>query len=935
MTIKATVSLSFFACRILLLVHFLVASIIGGSVSSAWATTFFERAQEYVEKGEWNAARIELKNALQHEPNNAAARFLLGKVYLQQGDARAAEDAFLRARDLGYASEDLDLMLAHARLGQRRFNAVVSEIGDKHPIESALQRDLHVARGEALLGLGKFDEAREVFDRVLQGGPHARAMVNKARLAMALGDDQAARNLLDAAAKIDAREPSFVAVDASWYFRQRRFAEAKERFALAAQLAPTKLENRMGQIQSLLALGELEQAAQEIDKLENAGSDLPVIVLQDAIVQFLSGRYLEAETAAERVLAVANRQPQALLVAGLSAYQLAHYNKANAHLSAYLAENPQDTQARMALGATMLQLGKAEHAYGTLTELENQSVPDDTGYLNVLSSAAFGTGDKEAGLKYLEQLAAKNGDNAEVQEKLGVARQSSGDDAGATAALKRAIALAPDRLSAYTSLFAVHLHQKQLDKAIEIARRIQAQFPGKVIGDTLQGIAYLAKGEFDQARQAFQHAVEKEPNNAEAAGNLANMLVMEGNVPEARKVLDGVLETRPKHFRTLMASAELAIRAWDGDKAEALWRRAVEVSPDAPQPRIALSNHYTQTNRATDALALAEPALAKNPKSVGLLATVGQARVRTGDLTGALETFRRLTALAPTSPRAQVLLMRALEINGRIAEALDAAKQALALDPSNLQARLGEVRILAQLGRLDDAKANLEALKTELPDQAELLLLEGRIALVERRGDDAVAAYRKAFLLQRNNGTLIELSQALFATGKAKEVLDMIQAWLKDYPQDVLVRGTLAEAQVAVGLLAEADKQYVMILGLTPTNVRALNNLAWVRMSLDKKDEAVGLARKARTVAPESASVADTLGVILLETGQTQEAFELLQWARRAEPNDLIIQFHFARALATNGRVADAVAELQALLKEQVAFPDRPQAEALLAELTK
>lgn len=933
---KATVSLAFLRRRALILVvAFLMAGMSAGIVPNALAASFLEHAQTYYDQGELNGASIELKNALQVNPNDAEARFLLGKVHFKLGDTISAEKEFLRARDLGYASAELDLLLAYARLGQGKFNAVLSEIGKSDAIESDVQRDLQVARGEALFGLGKFDEAEAVFDRVLRERPHVRAVVDKARIAMALGDTQTARSLLDRATKINSHDPTFVVVDAAWYFHEQRYEEAKARFALAVQLDPTKLESRVGQIQSLLAMGDLDEAALEIDKLEGVGSELPVIRLQEAIVQFLRHRYQEAETAAAGVLAVAKSQPQALLVAGLSDYQLARYEQARIYLGAYLEQSPQDYQARMALGATILRLGNPKDAYGTLTELENREVPNDSGYLAVLSTAAFGMGDKEAGLKYLEQVAVKEADNAEILEKLGVARQSQGDDAGAAVALERALALAPDRLSVYMNLVAVYLHQKQLDKAIEIARRAQFQIPGGAAGDTLLGIVCLAKGEFEQAREAFQRALEKEPGNAEAAGNLANILVIEGNVPDARKILDEVLKAKPGHLRTLMTSAELAARSGDNATAEALLRQAIEFNPSAMLPRILLGRYLVKADRAAEALALTEPALAKVPENLGLLEVVGQARMRMGDSIGALEALRTLAMQVPDSVPVLNLLMQALDLNGHIAEALDAAEHTLTLDPNNLPARLGQVRCLAQLGRLDEARAKLRPLKEEFPDQDEIFLLEGRLALVEKRGADAVAAYRKALDIRRKNWTLIELTRALFAIGKGDEAIRTMEAWLEVDPQDVLTRSALAEAQIAMGQTAEAGRQYEAILGIAPNNARALNNLAWIQMTLGEADEAIALARRALTLAPHSPSVADTLAVVLLEVGQRQEAFHLLQSARAAAADDTSIQFHFARALAANGQIADAVAELRMLLTKNNAFPERPQAAALLAELAK
>ena len=65
------------------------------------------------------------------------------------------------------------------------------------------------------------------------------------------------------------------------------------------------------------------------------------------------------------------------------------------------------------------------------------------------------------------------------------------------------------------------------------------------------------------------------------------------------------------------------------------------------------------------------------------------------------------------------------------------------------------MRYLAQLGRLEEARAALEPLKAAFPDQIEVLQVEGRIALVERRAEDAIAVFRRAFELRRDNLMLI------------------------------------------------------------------------------------------------------------------------------------------------------------------------------------
>src|SRR3546814_1657557 len=60
------------------------------------------------------------------------------------------------------------------------------------------------------------------------------------------------------------------------------------------------------------------------------------VMLQDAIVEFLLGNFQQAQNVAEQVLTVAPNLPQALLVAGHSAFQLEQFEKARVHLGSYL-----------------------------------------------------------------------------------------------------------------------------------------------------------------------------------------------------------------------------------------------------------------------------------------------------------------------------------------------------------------------------------------------------------------------------------------------------------------------------------------------------------------------------------------------------------------------------------------------------------------------
>src|SRR3546814_19085015 len=61
-----------------------------GAAPAVHAASFLERAQQLFEEGDLPAAGVELNNALQRDPNDAEARFLLGRIHLNLCDARTA-----------------------------------------------------------------------------------------------------------------------------------------------------------------------------------------------------------------------------------------------------------------------------------------------------------------------------------------------------------------------------------------------------------------------------------------------------------------------------------------------------------------------------------------------------------------------------------------------------------------------------------------------------------------------------------------------------------------------------------------------------------------------------------------------------------------------------------------------------------------------------
>ncbi len=96
--------------------------------------------------------------------------------------------------------------------------------------------------------------------------------------------------------------------------------------------------------------------------------------------------------------------------------------------------------------------------------------------------------------------------------------------------------------------------------------------------------------------------------------------------------------------------------------------------------------------------------------------------------------------------------------------------------------------------------------------------------------------------------------------------------------------------------------RYRKVLSLAPDTPLALNNLAYA-LAVRKGElrEAVPLAERARTLAPQSGVIADTLGWIYFISGDAGRALPLLSEAARLEPENAEIREHLATIRAALG----------------------------------
>jgi len=142
--------------------------------------THIENAKKFLAENKPNASIIELKNALKKESNLPEARWLLGKNYLRLRDGFAAFKELNDAQTLGYSDPLMEANLLRALLYQGKYQDIV----DKTEAVTVDSNDILVVRGNALLGLKQFVDARSNFNKALAINPESVNAASSAPVAV-------------------------------------------------------------------------------------------------------------------------------------------------------------------------------------------------------------------------------------------------------------------------------------------------------------------------------------------------------------------------------------------------------------------------------------------------------------------------------------------------------------------------------------------------------------------------------------------------------------------------------------------------------------------------------------------------------------------------------------------------------------------------------
>ncbi|MBK7325008.1 MAG: PEP-CTERM system TPR-repeat protein PrsT, partial [Propionivibrio sp.] len=488
-------------------------------------------------------------------------------------------------------------------------------------------------------------------------------------------------------------------------------------------------------------------------------------------------------------------------------------------------------------------------------------------------------------------------------------------------------------IKADMALISSQLRSRKFDQALKSIAGLEKKQPENPLGQYLRGIAFLGKGDMPAARKSFEQALVMNPAYYPAAASLANLDMADKKPEDAKKRFEGVLAKDPKNVQALLSLAEL--RAKTGGKLEevaGLINKAIVANPSEAAPRIALIGIYMGAKETKKALVAAQDALAVLPNHPQVLDAAGRAQQAAGEFNQALATYGKLATLAPNSPQ-PYLRMAEIQVAAKNKEAaMQDLRKALSVKSDSVEAQRGIMMLDLDAGRTAEALAMARQIQKQRPKEAVGYMLEGDAHALKKSWNEAATAYRNGLKQNSETALAVKLHAVLVAGGGSGEADRFADSWIKEHAKDLQFRLYLAEAATARKDYATASKHYRVLVDAQPNNPATLNNLAWA-LAQNKDPKAIEFAEKANKLAPDQPALMDTLGVLLVDKGDTARGLELLQKAVSLAPQSALIRFNFAKALVKAGKKDEAKRELDELAKLGDKFPAQTEVAKLLQGL--
>lgn len=322
-------------------------------------------------------------------------------------------------------------------------------------------------------------------------------------------------------------------------------------------------------------------------------------------------------------------------------------------------------------------------------------------------------------------------------------------------------AVEPDRAAAYYHYSLAHVYEELatvygrsefVSKAVDEYRAALAADPGSEYLNSELAELYAKTGRIRDAVLEAQEILKRDPNNLEAHRLLGRVYLRSlGDLQsgQSQSVLKLTIEQfealarlEPKNVENHLLLGRLYRLNNDLLKAEAAFKKAVEVQPDAEEAVTSLAYLYNEEGDSRRAIAVLE-SVPEGARSAKIYSALGYTQEQQKNYKQAVAAYQKAVELDKENLDAMRGLAQNLAFDNHPEAALEQYKAIAEADPQDPQSYLRMADIYRRMGKFDSAVENLKKAAGLVPDSLEVAYNIALVYETQGRYEEVVPILQK------------------------------------------------------------------------------------------------------------------------------------------------------------------------------------------------
>jgi len=634
------------------LIIFIIIMIVGCGSSETRKTKFFDKGNEFYEKGDYGKAILNFQNAIKLDPHYADAYSSLGMCYFKLMNIEGAFKAFSKAVEINPEILDAQVALGQIYLVSKEKEKAIKKtelVLSKNPNHE----DALMLKGKCLIVDDKDAEAEKILHSLLQKNvKKEEAYLALANIRLKNNDTKGAEQFLRTLLDEDNKNKSGRLLLVQILERENRFPDAEKEY---------------------LALVDQEPE-----------SDFPKILL--ARFYSRTQRDHEAETILKDLVQLRpDKKEYPLLLAQFYANQ----GQDNAMVEV-LQKTINDFPAQLApyIMLARYELGKKNK--NQAIALMNQFIEKSEGGPDVFKAKVFlaeiyyQDQNFDQTMTLVEEVLAKNPKDLAAHTIKGNVFLVRKDFLGAISEYRIVLQEKPEDIAVSLNLAKSHLLNDEPEIATDIFKSVLGINPDTKEALLFLGDMALKKKNIRSADEHYSHLLELDPEAALPNYKVGLVRLLENKEKEALSYFEKALAADNNYAPALAQIAYALIRGGDLDTAITRVRKQIDGNPQNPDFHVLLGRIYAIGRDFSNARKSFEEAFKIDPGNERALFNLAQMEQSQGSIDKALEHYEKIRAKNPDNAFISLMVAMLLETKGEAEKAKEIYKQVLVTKPENL-----------------------------------------------------------------------------------------------------------------------------------------------------------------------------------------------------------------------------------------------------------